>query len=290
MMEFNLKRFTFRGQRVSYVDEGSGPIMVFIHNSGQSHRIFDPQLRHFVETNRVIAMDWLGFGASDKPRSVDYNADLYLAQLNALSEHLGLERFHLVGCCVGGGIALLYSRRYPKKVSSLTTVTIATPGLARSGILGPFLAKPGTMRHKIQTWLSQSSLAHRFVFTKIMSTQIGRAGLSDHPYAQSVSDGYANKDVRFAFSSFDYHSLAEIESAEPAVDFPSHLVIWGEDNPVLRVKQGATLAVRWNAIDALFIAGCGYGVLRQAPMEVNAAIERHISRAFSKEFALVDRL
>src|SRR3954447_13917623 len=53
------------GSRMTYVDIGEGPALVFVHGLGGSWQNWLENLPHFAKTHRCIAMDLGGFGASD---------------------------------------------------------------------------------------------------------------------------------------------------------------------------------------------------------------------------------
>ena len=60
-----LRRLVVRGHSVRYLDRGQGEPLVFVHNGGMDHRLWEAQVAHFAPGRRVIALDLPGFGASD---------------------------------------------------------------------------------------------------------------------------------------------------------------------------------------------------------------------------------
>ena len=108
------------GVRISYRDSSSGVVpVVFIHAATGSSRVWEHQLPAFSAAGyRVIAYDRRGYGRSTiDPAGVQpgTGADDLLALVN----HLGLERFHLVGTAAGGGIALDFALSFPQRLRSL---------------------------------------------------------------------------------------------------------------------------------------------------------------------------
>jgi pimeloyl-ACP methyl ester carboxylesterase len=108
------------GVRVWYTDTGgSGVPVVFIHAATGSSRVWEHQLPAFTAAGyRVVAYDRRGFGRSViNPASVQpgTGADDLLALVN----HLGIDRFHLVGTAAGGGIALDFAVSFPQRLRSL---------------------------------------------------------------------------------------------------------------------------------------------------------------------------
>ena len=61
------KYFDYQGYKVFYVEAGKGDPMVFLHNGGTSHRIWENQLRHFSRKYHVYAMDNLDSASLTSP-------------------------------------------------------------------------------------------------------------------------------------------------------------------------------------------------------------------------------
>lgn len=269
--------FFFNGRRVAYVDEGDGEPIVFLHNSGISHRLFDHQISYFSKTNRVIAMDWIGFGASHKPKEIVYDAQLYIDQLSALKLHLELEQFNLVACCVGGSVAMLYADENPETVKTLTVITSATPNTIRGGVLGPTLSRVGSLKHNIIKLIGGSRFARWIIWPYIMKRQLGpKVYRSEPEFVDYCTRNYADSGVGHAFSSYDYFSHEKLDTLNPSKNFPPLLFIWGSDNPVLKLKKGQDFIKSWNGSKTLFIDQCGYMVMREAAQQVNKEIEDHL--------------
>jgi len=81
---------------------------------------------------RLIALDQRGRGDSDWDPGANYYTDAYLADLVALTDQLGLERFVLLGHSMGGTTAYAYAARNPDRLDALIIEDIA-PGSSASG-------------------------------------------------------------------------------------------------------------------------------------------------------------
>ena len=100
------------GATIRYTDAGAGdPPIVFVHGWTCDHTTFLDQLAHFAPTNRVVALDQRGHGASDKPDQ-DYNVPGFVEDLAWFISELGLDRPVVVGHSMGGSIALNFARRH----------------------------------------------------------------------------------------------------------------------------------------------------------------------------------
>ncbi|NRQ40340.1 alpha/beta hydrolase [Nonomuraea sp. NN258] len=76
---------------------------------------------------RLVTLDLRGSGASavpDDPGS--YRCDRLTGDVEALREHLGLDRIDLLAHCAGANVAVQYAARHPAHVATLTLVTPST--------------------------------------------------------------------------------------------------------------------------------------------------------------------
>ena len=112
------------GVRIAYAESGSGPPIVKAAN-WLSHLEFDwqsPVWRHWFGflsgRNRLIRYDQRGCGLSDWD-AADLSYESHVADLEAVVEAAGVDRFTLVGISQGGAIAAQYVLRHPERVSQL---------------------------------------------------------------------------------------------------------------------------------------------------------------------------
>uniref|UniRef100_A0A3Q3BAD9 Mesoderm specific transcript n=1 Tax=Kryptolebias marmoratus TaxID=37003 RepID=A0A3Q3BAD9_KRYMA len=105
--------FLFRGSKIFYRDSygalGSSDVVILLHGFPTSsydwNKIWDPLTQRF---HRVIALDFLGFGFSDKPRPHRYSIFEQASIVEALVAHLGLsnQRVNLISHDYGDTVAL----------------------------------------------------------------------------------------------------------------------------------------------------------------------------------------
>ncbi|MFE4754989.1 alpha/beta fold hydrolase [Streptomyces mirabilis] len=110
------------GIATNYHDHGSGDPVLLIHGSGPgvsawaNWRLTIPEL---AKQHRIIAPDILGFGYTQRPDGVRYDADTWLAHLVGLLDTLGIDRVAVIGNSFGGSLALRLATRYPDRVNRL---------------------------------------------------------------------------------------------------------------------------------------------------------------------------
>jgi pimeloyl-ACP methyl ester carboxylesterase len=119
---------TLHGHQLSYLDSGTGPVVLFIHGILGSHRSWAQLIDRIDDNHRVIVPDLFGHGESAKPVG-DYSLGAHAATMRDLLDRLGIERVTLVGHSLGGGIAMEFGYLFPQRVERL--VLVASGGLGR---------------------------------------------------------------------------------------------------------------------------------------------------------------
>ena len=137
--------WTWRGYRVRYTTLGSGPPVVLVHgihaaaSSFEMRQVFEP-LSH---DHTVYALDWLGFGKSERP-SVRYDGQLYLELLADFLREIVQAPCTLVASSLSSAQAVAVARAAPDSVERLVLLspTFQTRTEPGGWILGKLLALP----------------------------------------------------------------------------------------------------------------------------------------------------
>lgn len=110
------------GARIHYKNYGKGrDALVLVHGWGSNLDHWRDQIPDFSKRNRVIALDLLGHGESDKPQ-VAYNMDLFANAIDAVMREAKVERAVLVGHSMGVPVARQFYRKYPQKTLGIIIV------------------------------------------------------------------------------------------------------------------------------------------------------------------------
>lgn len=104
---------------VSYVDEGRGDPILFVHGTPTWSFEYRHLIRALSATHRCIAIDHLGFGLSERPADFAYTPEAHARVLAEFVDRLGLDRFTLVAHDYGGPIALPLVLARPERVRGL---------------------------------------------------------------------------------------------------------------------------------------------------------------------------
>jgi 3-oxoadipate enol-lactonase len=113
------------GGTLYWESTGRGPALVLVHAGIADHGMWDDDVPSFAGGHRVVAYDCRGFGRS-RTDAVDFSSR---ADLAALLDHLGIDRAALLGCSLGGQIALDFALERPERVSALVLVASGPGGM-----------------------------------------------------------------------------------------------------------------------------------------------------------------
>lgn len=106
------------GQKISYVEAGSGPTVILLHGLGGNGQNWWFTVGPLAERFHVIVPDQIGFGKSDKP-IINYRLRTYVDFLDRFCKQLKIERATLVGNSMGGWIAAAFTIAFPERVDRL---------------------------------------------------------------------------------------------------------------------------------------------------------------------------
>ncbi|MDX6741071.1 alpha/beta fold hydrolase [Actinocorallia sp. A-T 12471] len=103
---------------VHYAEQGAGDPVLLLHQTPRSWDEYRDVLPLLGARYRAIAMDTLGFGASDRPER-EWSVELFAEGVLGLCDALGLDRVALVGHHTGGVVATEVAARAPERVRAL---------------------------------------------------------------------------------------------------------------------------------------------------------------------------
>jgi len=231
--------------RISYAEQGSGPVALFVHGVLLNGHLWRHQLAELSDIRRSIAVDLLAHGdteiAPDQDVSVTANAKMLVEFLDALK----IDRVDLVGNDSGGGIAQIFAALYPERVRTLTLTDCDAHDNWPPEAFRPFLAMAagGGLRETLDTMLSD-----KHVYRSPQA--LGPA--YEHP--ERVSDDSIDtylrplvrteqrtRDLERFLAAFDHQHTLAIEGHLKTLNTPT-LIVWGTDDVYFDVKWSRWLA------------------------------------------------
>lgn len=105
-----------------------GAPVIFLHSWLGSWRYWLPTMEHASERYRTFALDFWGFGESDRKEG-HFSLDEYVTLVLAFMDQLGIARVSLVGHGLGGMVAVRIASQHPERISRLMAVSMPVQGM-----------------------------------------------------------------------------------------------------------------------------------------------------------------
>lgn len=123
-LEFKLYYLDAAGIKTRVLESGTGEPLILLHGTGGHIEAYARNIRGLSEHFRVICIDMVGHGYTDKPEH-PYGIDTYSDHLLAVLQALDLQKAHISGESLGGWVAAWFAAYHPEYVQSLV---LNTPG------------------------------------------------------------------------------------------------------------------------------------------------------------------
>ena len=121
---------------VAFAGPDDAPPVILLHGFPESHRTWRALAPLLSDRLRLIMPDQRGFGDSDRPQEVDaYATDTLIADIFALADALGIERFALVGHDWGGAVAWAAAIKGDPRVARLAIVNSPHPLIFQKSLI-----------------------------------------------------------------------------------------------------------------------------------------------------------
>lgn len=122
---FQPRSLTINGHRLSYLDEGEGPVVVMVHGNPSWSYLYRNLVSSLRGRYRCIVPDHLGCGFSDKPAEHSYRLVDHIDNLKQLLAALSIERCVLVVHDWGGAIGMGWAGQYPQRIAGAVVLNTA---------------------------------------------------------------------------------------------------------------------------------------------------------------------
>jgi pimeloyl-ACP methyl ester carboxylesterase len=157
------------------------PPLVLLPAAGFVWQDYLAVLEHCASERRVFALDWPGFGSSDRPTPADfdYSGAGYAEALSGWLDGLGIARSVLLGNGIGATAALRYAADHPQRVLGLALVSPL--GFGTAGRIGRLaeraLSSPALLR-RIEPALTSLALGPNTPTTAVVAERLKAARAS----------------------------------------------------------------------------------------------------------------
>jgi pimeloyl-ACP methyl ester carboxylesterase len=267
------------GESIHYIEEGSGPPVVLIHGFGGhtfSYRSLIPDLSR---DHRVVALDLLGFGYSERVPDSDYSHEAQARRVLGLMDALGIERAAVVGHSMGGEVAMRVAAAAPGRVDRLVLAASVSgdriPTLPPTPLIKPFLP----------------------AISRIFGKQMFRRAFHDASMAtDDVWEEY-HRPATIRGSMDSLYKIMKHTRHDPPIAYASItasvLLMSAEHERIIPGWMSRRLRDRFPSAEHVVIGDAGHVLLEERPRECNAVIRRYLDgqpQPVSAVNAPVDRL
>ena len=111
------------GHNLHYVESGSGKPLILISGSVATYRVWNPLVASLSRYRRVLAIECLGNGDSDKPSfRFNYSFSEQAGLIKEFMEKLEIEKADFIGICYGGAVAFQFAKKYPNLTNKVVVI------------------------------------------------------------------------------------------------------------------------------------------------------------------------
>jgi pimeloyl-ACP methyl ester carboxylesterase len=281
--------WTWEGHKIRYTCAGdSGPAVVLVHGFGGNADHWRRNVNALGETNRVFAIDLLGYGYSDKPNPMDpklaqneiYCFETWGRQIvDFVDEVVGEASF--VACNSVGGVAGLQSAvDAPEKIRGVVLMNISLRGLhitKQPVIIRPFVAA-------LQRTLRETSIGRQFfgsvakarTVKNILKEAYGDSNQVTDELVEAILSPGLREGAAEVFLDFISYSGGPLpEELLPKCKVPVRM-LWGDKDPWENIDQGRKLYASY-ADKFIPLEGVGHCPQDEAPELVNKLVNEFIA-------------
>lgn len=278
------------GARLAYVEHGdpSAEPIVLLHGYPASHRSWRHQVPALAERHRVLAVDWLGWGASERRRDLRFDYATEVARLGRVLDALAVDDCNLFAHDYGGFLALGFVQRHPERVRRLAflnsrvhrtfvprwyAVFGAISLLGRSRLAGP-----------AAQWVPWAAINRAGLRRALRDGAIDPDGL-DHDLGW-LDDVEGARWLLHFFAQYRVAARDELRAGLARITCPT-AVVWGHRDRYLRTAIGEDLAARIPHAELTTI-DAGHFVMEEAPAVVLGALRALLARDADAVTARID--
>ena len=251
------------GQKINYVEAGSGPTVILLHGLGGSTQVWGFNTAALAEKYHVVVPDQIGFGKSDKP-FVNYRIRTYVDFLDQFCKQLKIERATLVGNSMGGWIAAMFTAAFPDRVDKLVLVDAAGYAPPKDFDMRTLFALNPTTRAGMKL------LVGKVFYNKAFQTD---AAIDQAIAARlAANDGYTINSI----SESIMRGEDFLDDVVKTIKRPT-LIIWGRQDGLVPLAEGERFNKDIAGSKMVVIEECGHVPNAEKPGEFNAALLKFLA-------------
>lgn len=269
------------GARLALLEQGdrSAEPIVLLHGYPANHLSWRHQIPALAERHRVLALDWLGWGESERRFDLRFDYDTEVARLGRTLDALGIDECNLFGHDYGGFLSLGFCERNPSRVLRLA--------ILNSRAHRSFVPKWYAI-FSLTSLLGRSPLAAplaRLLPLEAINRRglrgVVRAGVIEPEvldrYLGWISEPDGARWLVHFFGQYRVGERTELGERLGEIECPT-AIVWGRRDAYLRREVAEELAAQIPNAE-LSLIDAGHFVMEEAPDAVLGALKRLVARA-----------
>ena len=262
------------GIRIHYVDEGAGRPILMCHGNPTWSFLYRKLIGRLQGQFRCVAVDYPGFGLSDRPEGYGYTPAEHAGIVGRLVDQLGLEGFIVMGQDWGGPIGLSAATQRAERVGGLVLMNTwfwRTDRLAMRLFSRVMSSRP----------LQRRILERNLFVERLMPRSVA------HPLEAEVLDHYRRAQptpqARWGVAEFPRQILASgawlerlARQAPRALGNKPVLLVWGMKDPGFGSRK---VIERWQrsfpSAEVVVLADANHYIQEDAPDQIADAVVKH---------------
>jgi pimeloyl-ACP methyl ester carboxylesterase len=230
---------------ISYVEQGSGPVALFVHGVLLNGYLWRHQLAQLSAARRCITVDLLAHGYTETTSTQDVSVTANAHMLAQFLDALKIDQVDLVGNDSGGGICQIFAALHPKRIRSLALTNCDTHDNWPPQAFKPFVAMvaAGGLAQTLNAMLadkavyrSPQALGPAYEHPEAVTDDTIETYL--RPFLRSTLH---TRNLERFVNAFDCRHTVQIEKQLRLVQAPT-LIAWGTDDIYFDLKWSHWLA------------------------------------------------
>ncbi|MDX2128700.1 MAG: alpha/beta hydrolase [Chloroherpetonaceae bacterium] len=261
-----------------YFEAGAGQkTLVLLHGFSSSIEAYERVIPLFASHYRVLALDWLGFGGSDKPSTIQYSLTLYASLLSEFLAKTTMpgEPLVAVGHSMGAKYLLANETIYPKQFEKLV-LTDSDGFLSLPGFIG--MASVWGVRHVLHKVVSSRKFVRKTMQSVYHNpTHITPAHFERNWEMVRKKENYeAMMALNRSFKKLDL-KRSGVRAKLGEVKKPV-LIIWGRNDRFIPPKYAELIHREIKGSTLHFIEECGHVPMVEKPEEYFETVVQFVEK------------
>jgi len=275
--------------KIHYVDEGgsdsSKPTLLMVHGNPSWSFYWRNLILALRSQYRVVAIDHMGCGFSDKPQDYSYRLSNHIKNLKALIQELKLQNISLFMHDWGGAIGMGFATEYPESISSLIIFNTAAFPSKRIPVRIAICRIPIFGKLAVQGLNGFAKAATFMATAKGMSRDIRKAYLKPYNnFANRIATYEFVQDIPMKPSHPSFSVLKNIETKLPLLKMKPMIILWGEKDWCFDQSFLATWKEKFPSAETHTFPQAGHYVVEDAHREIIPLVNDFLQRQLVSDF------